>query len=194
MHYVVVLVLGLGRLLALCFLRFYIYIYVYIYNVYIYVDSSVRRLDSSKLENQIVSTHTNFFYIKIKSKTLLRNVVCGERVSLLKRRFSKISHFATLSPTHIAHLMFPLFRLFCSSCFVNQLTFEKITNTMLRLDRCVRVGVSCCVCVSVCVCVSRKNKYARLWQRFNFNSKLHTQLHVQLYLRDAYKTKEIFAY
>lgn len=61
LHYVVVLVLGLGRLLALCFLRFYIYIYVYIYNVYIYVDSSVRRLDSSKLENQIVSTHTNFF-------------------------------------------------------------------------------------------------------------------------------------
>jgi len=35
LHFVVVLVLGLGRLLALCFLRFYICIYIYIYNVYI---------------------------------------------------------------------------------------------------------------------------------------------------------------
>lgn len=42
----------------------YVFIYMYIYIMYIYVDSSVRRLDSSKLENQIVSTHTNFYISK----------------------------------------------------------------------------------------------------------------------------------
>lgn len=174
MHFVVVLVLGLGRLLALCFLRFYICIYIYIYIMYIYVDSSVRRLDNSKLENQIiVSTHTYIYQNQIKDFAQECCLWCV-RVSLLKTEILKnvslsLSLFSSpnfLPPT-AAHLMFPLFLLFCSSCFVNQLTFEKITNTMLRLDRCcvlVGVCVSVCVfvCVSVCVCVSRKNKYARL--------------------------------
>lgn len=161
----------LRKTFGVVFLTFlYMYIYIYIYIMYIYVDSSVRRLDNSKLENQIiVSTHTYIYQNQIKDFAQECCLWCV-RVSLLKTEILKnvslsLSLFSSpnfLPPT-AAHLMFPLFLLFCSSCFVNQLTFEKITNTMLRLDRCcvlVGVCVSVCVfvCVSVCVCVCVSEK------------------------------------